>query len=243
MRHIVWHVSVVVVVPTYNERETVGPHVRAVLDRPVRPSVIVVDDNSPDGTGALVSSLAEEFPHRVTLLSRPGKEGLGRAYAAGFAAALADGSYEVVVQMDVDGSHAPSDVDRLVAAVANADLALGSRYVAGGDVSGWTKGREWLSRAGNSYARRVLRSPVRDLTGGFKAWRADLLATLDPDTTRNDGYGFQIEMTLRAARAGARIVELPIVFRDRQVGESKMSGRIALEALLSVPRMRRGGPA
>jgi dolichol-phosphate mannosyltransferase len=235
-------VSVVVVLPTYNERATVGPYVRAVLDRPLKPDVIVVDDSSPDGTGAAVQDLARDFPGRVRLLTRPGKAGLARAYAAGFAAALAEGQYDVVVQMDVDGSHAPADIDRLTAALDSADLALGSRYVAGGDVSGWTKGREWLSRSGNTYARLLLGSPIRDLTGGFKAWRADLLATLDPSSTRNDGYGFQIEMTIRAARAGARIVELPIVFRDREVGESKMSGRIALEALISVPRLRRSGP-
>jgi dolichol-phosphate mannosyltransferase len=141
--------------------------------------------------------------------------------------------------MDVDGSHNPADVDRLVSALTDADLALGSRYVPGGDVSGWTKGREWLSRGGNTYARLMLSSQVHDLTGGFKAWRADLLRGLNAASTASDGYAFQIEMTMRAVRAGGRVVEVPIVFRDREAGQSKMSGRIALEALLGVPGMRR----
>jgi dolichol-phosphate mannosyltransferase len=232
-------VSVVVVVPTYNERDNIEGHVRAVLVRASDPRVLVVDDSSPDGTGDVVRRLAEEFPGRVRLLTRPAKQGLARAYGAGFEAALSEAAPDVIVQMDVDGSHDPADIDRMLAALETADLVLGSRYVPGGDVSGWTKGREWLSRGGNTYARVLLGSRIRDLTGGFKAWRADLLATLDPTSTRNDGYGFQIEMTLRAARAGARIVEIPIVFRDREVGESKMSGRIALESLVSVPRLRR----
>lgn len=230
--------SVVVVLPTYNERDLIEGHVRAVLARPAGPSVLVVDDSSPDGTAGVVRRLAEEFGDRVRLLSRPGKQGLARAYADGFAAALDTGP-DVVVQMDVDGSHDPADIDRLLAAIATADLVLGSRYVDGGDVSGWSRRREALSRGANTYARTLLGGKVRDLTGGFKAWRADLLARIDPSTTANDGYAFQIEMTLRAERVGARIVELPIVFRDRVVGESKMSGRIALEALLSVPRLRR----
>lgn len=231
--------SVVVVLPTYNERENVTRHVRAVLACGCQPHVLVVDDSSPDGTGDLVKELAAEFPGRVELLVRPAKQGLARAYADGFAAVLAEGGYDVVVQMDVDGSHDPADVDRLAAALAEADLVLGSRYVPGGDVSGWTRGREWLSRGGNTYARLLLGSRIRDLTGGFKAWRPGWLAKVDPATSSSAGYGFQIEMTMRAERAGARIVELPIVFRDRALGESKMSGRIALEAFLGVPRLRR----
>ena len=230
---------VVVVVPTYNERDNVERTIAALLERPVEPDVLVVDDNSPDGTADVVRTLVDKEPDRVGLLVRPGKQGLGPAYAAGFDAVLAADRHDIVVQMDVDGSHDPADVDRLVAALADADLALGSRYVAGGAVSGWTRGREWLSRGGNVYARTLLRSSVHDLTGGFKAWRADLLRTVGASTTASDGYGFQIEMTARAAQAGARIVEVPIVFRDRVAGQSKMSGRIALEALLGVPRMRR----
>jgi dolichol-phosphate mannosyltransferase len=232
-------VPVVVVIPTYNERENVERTIAAILDRPLKPDVLVVDDNSPDGTADAVRALVEKEPDRVGLLVRPHKQGLGPAYAAGFDAVLAAGRHDVVVQMDVDGSHDPADVDRLAAALTDADLALGSRYVDGGNVSGWTRGREWLSRGGNTYARLILGSSVHDLTGGFKAWRADLLREVGASTTASDGYGFQIEMTARAARAGARIVEVPIVFRDRIAGQSKMSGRIALEALLGVPRMRR----
>jgi dolichol-phosphate mannosyltransferase len=232
--------TAVVVLPTYNERPTVEAHVRAVLARPIAPDVLVVDDSSPDRTADVVEQLRPEYGDRLSLLSRPAKQGLAKAYAAGFTQALADEKYDRIVQMDVDGSHDPADVDRLVGALDDADLALGSRYVSGGDVSGWTRSREWLSRGGNAYARMLLASPIRDLTGGFKAWRADLLRRLDPASTRNDGYAFQIEMTIRAARAGARIVELPIVFRDRELGESKMSGRIAVEAFLRVPTMRRG---
>jgi dolichol-phosphate mannosyltransferase len=231
-------VSVVVVLPTYNERENVERTVAAVLARDCHPSVVVVDDSSPDGTGELVRQLVEANPDRVELLQRPGKQGLGRAYAAGFEHVL-KGSYDIVVQMDVDGSHAAADVDRLVSALSHADLALGSRYVPGGDVSGWTKKREWLSRGGNTYARLLLGSSLRDLTGGFKAWRAELLRALDVASTASDGYAFQIEMTMRAIRAGARVIEVPIVFRDREIGQSKMSGRIAVEALLGVPGMRR----
>jgi dolichol-phosphate mannosyltransferase len=231
-------VSVVVVLPTYNERENVERTVAAVLACRSHPDVVVVDDSSPDGTGELVRRLAAAEPERVELFERPVKEGLGRAYAAGFEHVLRT-DHDIVVQMDVDGSHDAADVDRLVAALDNADLALGSRYVPGGDVSGWTKGREWLSRGGNTYARLLLGSSLRDLTGGFKAWRADLLRTVDSASTASDGYAFQIEMTMRAVRRGARVVEVPIVFRDREVGQSKMSGRIALEALLGVPGMRR----
>jgi dolichol-phosphate mannosyltransferase len=232
-------VSVVVVLPTYNERENVERTMASVLNCLCHPDVVVVDDSSPDGTGDLVRRMAADEPDRVELFERPLKQGLGRAYAAGFAHVLLRDEHDIVVQMDVDGSHDAADVDRLVASLDDADLALGSRYVPGGDVSGWTKGREWLSRGGNTYARLLLSSPLRDLTGGFKAWRADLLRRVDVASTVSDGYGFQIEMTMRAVRHGARVVEVPIVFRDREIGQSKMSGRIAIEALLGVPRMRR----
>jgi dolichol-phosphate mannosyltransferase len=231
-------VSVVVVLPTYNERENVERTVTSVLRCTSHPDVVVVDDSSPDGTGHLVRRMAAAEPERVELFERPRKQGLGRAYAAGFAHVLRS-NHDIVVQMDVDGSHDAADVDRLVEALTDADLALGSRYVPGGDVSGWTKGREWLSRGGNTYARLLLGSQLRDLTGGFKAWRADLLRQVDVASTVSDGYGFQIEMTMRAVRHGARVVEVPIVFRDRVIGQSKMSGRIAAEALLGVPKMRR----
>jgi dolichol-phosphate mannosyltransferase len=231
-------VSVVVVLPTYNERENVERTVASVLGCACQPDVVVVDDSSPDGTGELVRRLAAAEPQRVELFERPRKQGLGRAYAAGFEHVL-HSDHDIVVQMDVDGSHDAADIDRLVEALDVADLALGSRYVPGGDVSGWTKGREWLSRGGNTYARLLLSSPLRDLTGGFKAWRADLLRRVDVASTVSDGYGFQIEMTMRAVHQGARVIEVPIMFRDREIGQSKMSGRIAIEALLGVPKMRR----
>jgi dolichol-phosphate mannosyltransferase len=231
--------SVVVVIPTYNERDNIERIVRDVVDRPCRPRVLVVDDGSPDGTPDLVSKLAVELPDRVSLLQRGAKSGLGRAYAAGFATALAEFTPKVVVQMDADGSHDPADIDPLVDALDSAGLAVGSRYADGGRVEGWSLGRQVLSRGGNLYSRALLRSPVRDLTGGFKAWRAELLAEVNPSTTASDGYAFQIEMTIRAQALGARIVEVPIVFRDRVAGSSKMSSRIAIEALRRVPEMRR----
>jgi dolichol-phosphate mannosyltransferase len=232
-------VSVVVVLPTYNERENIERVARAILARPAQPRLLVVDDGSPDGTGGIVTALGQEFPGRVTLLARSGKSGLGKAYAAGFEAAVAGGDADVVVQMDADGSHDPADIDRLIAALDDADVALGSRYVAGGSVSGWSRHRELISRGGNRYARLLLGTDLRDLTGGFKAWRADCLAGLDAASTASDGYAFQIEMTVRALRAGARIVEIPIVFHERVAGSSKMSTRIAIEALLGVPAMRK----
>jgi dolichol-phosphate mannosyltransferase len=231
--------SVVVVIPTYNERDNIERIARAVLDRPCRPRLLVVDDGSPDGTADVVSKLAVDLPDRVSVLQRGAKSGLGRAYAAGFGTALAEFTPEIVVQMDADGSHDPADIDPLVDALDSADLAIGSRYVGGGRVEGWSLGRQVLSRGGNLYSRVLLRSPVRDLTGGFKAWRAELLAKVNPSTTASDGYAFQIEMTIRAQALGARIVEVPVVFRDRMAGSSKMSSRIAIEALRRVPDMRR----
>jgi dolichol-phosphate mannosyltransferase len=227
----------IVVVPTYNERDTITTTIAELLERPSKPDILVVDDSSPDGTQALVEAAMAAHPGRVQLLVRPGKQGLGRAYAAGFAQALQTGSYDVVVQMDADGSHAPRDVDALIAATGDADLAIGSRYVPGGDSAGLTGPRELLSRGGNTYARVLLRAGVNDLTGGFKAWRADLLRSMLAASTESDGYGFQIEMTLRAARAGARIREVPITFHERRAGSSKMNWRIAAEAAWLVPWM------
>jgi dolichol-phosphate mannosyltransferase len=233
----------IVVIPTYNERDTIEGLIDQLLERPTRPDILVVDDNSPDGTGTVVKVAMVQEPGRVRLLERPAKQGLGRAYAAGFADSLKRGVYDVIVQMDADGSHAPADVDRLLAATAQADLVLGSRYVDGGRSDGLTGGREILSRGGNGYARLLLRAGVHDLTGGFKAWRVDLLARLLDESTASDGYGFQIEMTLRAARSGARIVEIPIIFHERRAGSSKMNWRIASEAAWLVPWMARHYPS
>jgi dolichol-phosphate mannosyltransferase len=230
----------IVVVPTYNERETIVTTIHELLALPCRTDILVVDDSSPDGTGALVTAEIATEPDRIRLLERPDKQGLGRAYEAAFAEVLASNkNYELVVQMDADGSHDPRDVDRLVAAAADADLVIGSRYVSGGRSDGLSGPRRWLSRGGNTYARLLVHAGVNDLTGGFKAWRTDLLAALLADPTGSDGYAWQVEMTVRAARAGARIREVPITFLERRAGSSKMDWRIAAEAARLVPWMAR----
>ena len=229
--------SVVVVIPTYNERENLGSVVTDVLALGETYRVIVVDDASPDGTGELADELAATHPGRVRVLHRPAKRGIGPAYAAGFRAALGDNA-DLIAQMDADRSHDPADLPRLVAAAAGSDLVLGSRYVPGGGTVGWPLGRRLLSRLGGRYARAVLGVPIADLTGGFKVWRRGTLAALDLAGVRADGYGFQIETTYRALRQGARVTELPIVFADRVAGASKLSRRIVLEAAIVVWRLR-----
>jgi dolichol-phosphate mannosyltransferase len=224
-----------VCLPTYNERENLEPMLRALGKHDVR--VLVIDDNSPDGTGELADRLAAELDF-VDVLHRGRKEGLGPAYLAGFRRALADGA-ELVLEMDCDFSHDPGDVPRLIQAVEDgADLALGSRYVPGGGVAGWHPARRAISRAGCLYARAILRVPVRDLTGGFKTWRAGALRAIEPAGVRSQGYAFQVELTHRALRRGLRVVETPIVFRERGAGRSKMTPRIALEAAWLVPALR-----
>jgi len=229
----------VVCVPTYNERDNVEPLVRAlgdVLDT-TRDRVLVIDDDSPDGTGAIADRLATEL-HWLEVLHRGRKEGIGRAYLAGFHRALATGA-QLVLEMDCDFSHDPKDVPRLIAACEDgAQLALGSRWVAGGGTENWGIVRRLISRGGSFYARLVLGVSVRDLTGGFKCFRRVVLETIDLDAIAARGYGFQIEGTYRALRAGFAVVELPIVFVDRRVGESKMSGAIVLEAMRQVPVLR-----
>jgi dolichol-phosphate mannosyltransferase len=227
------------ILPTYNEAENIGPIVRAARDR-LRPgdTILIVDDNSPDGTGVIADDLAKKIDG-VEVLHRPGKQGLGRAYLAGFAHALAGGA-ELVLEMDADFSHDPADLPRLIeAAEQGADLALGSRYVSGGRVTDWGLLRRLVSRGGSWYARAILGVKVRDLTGGFKCFRRNVLESLDLDSVHADGYGFQIELTYRTIEAGFRVVEIPIVFRDRRVGQSKMTARIALEAVWKVPALRR----
>jgi dolichol-phosphate mannosyltransferase len=229
--------SVGVVIPTYNEADTISGVVGRLLELTCHPSVIVVDDNSPDGTAHVVNRIAQAN-ERVSLVRRPAKQGLGPAYVVGFTWALEHG-HDVVVQMDADESHDPADVDRLVAGLEAADLVIGSRYVEGGRIEGWSRRRELLSRAGNRYAATVLPVGVHDLTGGLKAWRAETLAKVDLDAVESRGYAFQIETTVRAAAIGARIVEVPITFRERVAGESKMTGSVVSEALFTVPRLRR----
>ncbi len=232
-------VRAVVCVPTYDERENVEPLVRAlgdVLDVE-RDRVLVIDDGSPDGTGEIADRLAQELPW-LDVLHRPRKEGIGRAYLAGFDRAL-ETDAALVLEMDCDFSHDPADVRRLIAACEDgADLALGSRWIDGGGTENWGLLRRLISRGGSLYARVVLGVGVRDLTGGFKCFRRAVLETIDRDAIAARGYGFQIEGTYRALRAGFRVVEVPIVFVDRRVGESKMSGAIVLEAMRQVPVLR-----
>ncbi len=225
----------VVCLPTYNERENLEPMLRALGDKHVR--VLVIDDNSPDGTGELADRLAAELGY-VDVLHRESKEGLGPAYLAGFRRAL-ESDAELVLEMDCDFSHDPDYVPRLIAAVEDgADLALGSRYVPGGGVRNWGLLRRAISAGGSLYARVILSVKVRDLTGGFKCYRRAVLETIDLDAVDSKGYAFQIETTYRALRAGFKVVEVPITFADREVGGSKMSKAIVAEAIWKVPGLR-----
>jgi dolichol-phosphate mannosyltransferase len=225
----------VVCLPTYNERENLEPMLRALGDKGVH--VLVIDDNSPDGTGELADRLATELDY-VDVLHRERKEGLGPAYLAGFSSALAAGA-DLVLEMDCDFSHDPAAVPRLIEAVEQgADLALGSRYVAGGSVGNWGVVRRFVSAGGSWYARLLLGVPVRDLTGGFKCYRRQVLETIDLDAIESKGYAFQIETTYRTLRAGFRVVEIPIHFVDREEGGSKMSKAIVAEGIWKVPALR-----
>ena len=226
-----------VCLPTYNERDNLEPMVRAlgeVLGMSDR--VLVIDDNSPDGTGELADRLAAELGF-VDVLHRRRKEGLGPAYLAGFRHAL-DAGAELVVEIDCDFSHDPKDVPRLLEAARDADVVLGSRYVPGGGVENWGVVRRAVSAGGSVYARLLLGVPVRDLTGGFKCFRREVLEALDLETVGSKGYAFQIELTYRALRRGFRVKEVPIRFVDREVGGSKMSRSIVLEAIWRVPLLR-----
>lgn len=230
---------VVVVVPTYNEVDNIVELCRAVRRQLADADILIVDDASPDGTARVVRRLGEELGG-IDVLDRPGKQGLGSAYRDGMQAALDRGA-EVVVQMDADLSHDPADLPALVAIVANGvDLAIGSRYVPGGATENWPRRRRWLSRWGNRYAAGVLGLAINDATAGYRAYGRDALVGMDLASMRADGYGFQIEMTHRLVRRGGRIVELPIVFRERTEGASKMSRRIVAEAALLVPRLWAG---
>jgi len=227
-----------VCLPTYNELENLEAMVGA-LGRVLRDGdrVLVIDDGSPDGTGALADRLAAELPF-VGVLHRARKEGLGPAYLAGFRRALADGA-ELVLEMDCDFSHEPAAVPRLIAAAEDgADLVLGSRYVPGGAIPNWGLTRRAISLGGNLYAQLMLQSRLRDLTGGFKCFRRRVLETIDLEATDSKGYAFQIETTYRVVRGGFRVVEVPISFTDREHGHSKMSKAIVAEAIWKVPRLR-----
>jgi dolichol-phosphate mannosyltransferase len=230
------------VLPTYNEAENLEPVVAAALaSLPGSARILVVDDNSPDGTGKLADRLAGAEP-RVEVLHRARKEGLGPAYVAGFRHALAAGAGRIL-EMDSDFSHDPADLPRLLAATERADLAIGSRYVTGGGVENWSALRQAISRGGSVYARVVLGLPIRDLTGGFKCFRREVLEAIDLEAIASRGYAFQVEMTYRAIDLGFSVAEVPITFHERRAGASKMSRSIVAEAAWRVPRMRwgRGG--
>jgi dolichol-phosphate mannosyltransferase len=218
------------VLPTYEERETIEWVVARLLALPEHVDVLVIDDSSPDGTGELVASIAALEP-RVRLIERAGKSGLGSAYLVGFREGLA-GSYDLIVEMDADLSHQPEELSGLLAAAASRyDLTIGSRYVPGGSVTDWSRARVALSRAGNRYARLMLGFPVKDSTSGFRVYRRDLLQELVAQPFLSDGYGFQIELVLRAYNGGYEVGEVPITFREREHGQSKISRRIVAEAL------------
>jgi dolichol-phosphate mannosyltransferase len=228
-----------VILPTYDEAENLEPLVHAVLAALPGVRVLVVDDSSPDGTGEIADALAAARDD-VEVIHRPRKSGLGRAYVAGFEHALRAGA-STVIEMDADFSHSPADLDRLLDCVAGgADVALGSRYVPGGGLIDWGPTRRRISRIGCEYARRVLGVEVRDLTGGFKCFRASALEAIDYASVRSQGYAFQVELTYRALRRGLRVEEVPIVFREREHGRSKMSWAIAAEAAWLVPALRFG---
>ncbi len=230
--------SIWVVVPTYDEADNIRPISAAILEAVPAATILVVDDGSPDGTGTIADAIAASDP-RVRVRHRPAKQGLGRAYLDGFGVAL-EGGADIVIQMDADFSHAPTSLPALIAPLVDgeADLVIGSRYTPGGGVVDWGLGRRVISRLGSIFARVVLDLAPNDLTGGFKAWRAGTLAALPFDGVHAGGYVFQIEMTYRASRAGARIREVPITFHDRRVGQSKMSRRIVVEALVVVVQLR-----
>lgn len=232
-------ISVTVVIPTYNERENIASLVTSLLALGPALKVLVVDDASPDGTGEIADQLSLEYPGRVLILHRQAKEGLGRAYVAGFQRALELGTSHVA-QMDADHSHHPEDLREMirVAGETNADLVLGSRYIPGGCTIGWPWHRRLISRAGGIYAGLILGLPIRDLTGGFKLWKRETLLDIDLPTIHADGYGFQIETTYRAIRRKHEVVQVPITFSDRVAGASKLSRKVVFEAVVMVWSLR-----
>lgn len=226
--------GVLVIIPTYNESESLPGVVARVRQSVPDAHILVADDNSPDGTGRMADDMAAQDDH-VHVLHRPGKEGLGKAYLAGFAWGLERG-YDVLVEMDADGSHRPEELPRLLDQIPHADVVLGSRWVPGGSVVNWPASRRVLSQGGSLYTRLALGIPTRDATGGYRAYRASALAALDLGTVESNGYCFQIDLLWRALQRGLVVREVPITFVEREAGTSKMSGRIVREALLNVAR-------
>ncbi|MFG2137781.1 polyprenol monophosphomannose synthase [Streptomyces sp. NPDC048650] len=221
--------TTLVIIPTYNEAENIKPIVSRVRSAVPEAHVLIADDNSPDGTGKFADELAADDEH-VHVLHRQGKEGLGAAYLAGFQWGM-DNGYGVLVEMDADGSHRPEELPRLLTALKGADLVLGSRWVPGGRVVNWPKSREFLSRGASAYSRALLDVPIRDVTGGFRAFRVETLNGLGLEEVASAGYCFQVDLARRAVRAGFHVVEVPITFVDRELGDSKMSRDIMVEAL------------
>lgn len=226
--------NTVVLIPTYNERENLPLILRRLHAAVPEIHALVIDDNSPDGTGTLADEIAAA-DSRVQVLHRSGKQGLGQAYLAGFRWAI-DNGYDAVVEMDADGSHQPEELGRLLAAAEHADLVIGSRWVQGGSVVNWPRYRKAISVAGNLYTRVMLGMGVHDATGGYRVYRTSVLPGLDLDSVDSVGYGFQVDMTWRAVNRGLTVVEVPIEFHERELGESKMSGAIVGEAMLSVTK-------
>ncbi len=226
----------IVIIPTYNEKENITPLITEVLKLNPNVHILVVDDNSPDGTGKIVQSLAEGNS-QVHLLSRTQKEGLGRAYIAGFKWALQN-QFEIITEMDADFSHRPVDLTKLLRVLRTSDLVVGSRYVPGGGTQNWSLFRKIISRSGGIYSRMILGYPLNDWTGGFNSWKAETLQAIGLDLIQSNGYSFQIELKYRALKAGKKGVEVPILFEDRRVGQSKMSSKIVLEALGRVIGLR-----
>ncbi|HEY0536832.1 MAG TPA: polyprenol monophosphomannose synthase [Actinoallomurus sp.] len=223
---------ILVIVPTYNEADNITVVAGRLRASVPEAHLLIADDNSPDGTGKIADELAESDEH-IHVMHRPGKQGLGAAYLAGFRWGIEQG-YDVLVEMDADGSHRPEELPRLLTALERADLVLGSRWVAGGRVVNWPKSRELLSRGGSAYSRFMLRLPVRDVTGGYRAFRTETLTGLDLDEVRSQGYCFQVDLARRAVDGGFRVAEVPITFVEREHGVSKMSRAIIAEALWRV---------
>ncbi|MEU1624700.1 polyprenol monophosphomannose synthase [Streptomyces sp. NPDC020096] len=224
--------KVLVIIPTYNEAENIKPIVARVRESVPEAHLLIADDNSPDGTGKIADELASE-DDQVNVLHRKGKEGLGAAYLAGFRWGIEEG-YGVLVEMDADGSHQPEELPRLLTALQNADLVLGSRWVPGGRVVNWPKSREFLSRGGSTYSRLMLGVPIRDVTGGYRAFRKETLEGLGMDEVASAGYCFQVDLAWRSVQKGFHVVEVPITFVERERGDSKMSRNIVVEALWRV---------
>ena len=231
-----WAMKTLIVIPTYNEKENIQAIVPAILRQNLGVEILVVDDNSPDGTGALVQEIQKTTP-QLHLLSRPGKQGLGKAYLAGFQWGI-DNGFEAITEMDADFSHRPEDLGPLLQKLESNDFAVGSRYVSGGRTVNWGLLRKLISRGGGIYSRMILGFPLNDWTGGFNAWKKEVLLGIDLSTVQSNGYSFQIELKYKALKNGFRGAESPIVFEDRRVGQSKMSFKIVVEAFYRVWIMR-----